>query len=145
MNDAPKTQKPPIRFDSAVDLWLAALLFLAPVIAAFAGIYLILDGNPGDASILFLIGAASLAITGLFTVPCRYTVLEDSVSIRCGLLCYQIPFDQIQSVEKSGSLYSAPALSIRRVAIRTEKRIYLVSPKDRNEFIETLRRIAKID
>ena len=92
-------------------------------------------GRPADASIFFLAGAFTLVVTGLFCVPCRYTLLEDAVSIRCGLLCYQIAYSEIRSVEKSYDLRSAPALSIRRVKIHTQQRDYLVSPKDRDEFL----------
>jgi len=138
MNEPEKHTKLPIRFDSAIDLWLAVLLMLAPGLSIALGLVLFFQGQPGDASVVFLIGAGCLLVTAMFTAPCRYTILTDALSIRCGVLCYQIPLESIESVEKSSSLLSAPALSLRRVSIKTKKRSYLVSPKKRDQFIELL-------
>ncbi|WP_345683284.1 PH domain-containing protein [Novipirellula caenicola] len=145
MNESSSAIKTPIRYESAIDLWLLMLLMLSPVVAAVIGVYLILEGRPGDASLLFLVGAATLFVQGIFVVPCRYTILEDAVSIRCGILCYQIPIAEIQTIEKSSSLKSAPALSLRRVRIQTAKRDYLISPKDRDGFIATIKQMAKLE
>ncbi|MFG0262413.1 MAG: PH domain-containing protein [Novipirellula sp. JB048] len=137
--------KTPIRYESAIDLWLLMLLLLSPVVAAVIGGYLLANERPGDASLLFLAGAAALLVQGIFVVPCRYTILDDAVSIRCGILCYQIPIADIRQVEKSSSFKSAPALSLRRVRIKTANRDYLVSPKDREGFIATIKQMAALD
>ncbi|TWU20656.1 hypothetical protein Pla52o_45350 [Novipirellula galeiformis] len=137
--------KTPIRYESAFDLWLLMLLMLSPVVAVVIGSYLMVNDRPGDASLLFLAGVVTLVVQGIFVVPCRYTILEDAVSVRCGILCYQIPIADIQKIETSSSLKSAPALSLRRVRIETAKREYLVSPKDRDGFIATLKQMAKLD
>lgn len=99
---------------------------------------LIRQGRAGDALTLLLLGSGLLMVTLLLTFPCRYTILADSLSIRCGVICYQIPIREIQRVEKSASLRSGPALSLRRVLVATEKRGYLLSPKDREAFIADL-------
>lgn len=141
MNDRTETSSPrrPSVYESAIDLWLAVLLLLGPAIATGAGLMLLFDGRHGDASILFLIAAFILLFTVAVTLPCRYTLLDDAVSIRCGLICYQIPYADIRDVQPSRSLRSAPALSLRRVAITTDRRTVLVSPKDRDRFLEDLR------
>ncbi len=138
MSELKPSLQPPIRYDSAIDLWLGFTLMLAPVVSAAIGIYLIRIGRVGDASYLFLTSLVTLLVTGIFCVPCRYTILHDAISIRCGILCYQIPLNEIRKIERSGSLKSAPALSTRRVRIQTEQREYLVSPKDRDGFIKTV-------
>ncbi len=133
----------PTVYTSAVELWLPVLMLMAPATAVFFGVVLIRQGRGGDAITLFLMGAGLLLLTGMFTVPCRYTILDDSLSIRCGVLFYQLPFSEIQRVERSASLRSGPALSVRRVLVETNKRKYLVSPKDRDAFIADLQ--AAID
>jgi hypothetical protein len=107
--------------------------------AAVVGVVLIRQGRSADAMTFFLLGAGFLLLTGIFTVPCRYTLLDDSLSIRCGVLLYQIPFAEIQRVVPSASLRNGPALSVRRVLVETKKRSYLVSPKDREGFMADLR------
>jgi membrane protein YdbS with pleckstrin-like domain len=136
-----KTIRPTV-YDSAIDLWVAALILLSPLASAVIGVYLLIQGQADGAMYLFLVGAGSLILTVAFTHPCRYTILEDSLSIRCGILFYQIPLSEIESVEPSGSWLSAPALSLRRVKIRSARRTILVSPRAREEFIEELRKAA---
>ena len=89
--------------------------------------------------ILFIMAAATLVVTAAFTVPCRYTMLDDALSVRCGIIFYQISFDQIESVEPSRTLRSGPALSMRRVLVTTKKRKYVLSPRERDEFIANLK------
>lgn len=125
-------------YRSAVDRWLA-LLLIFPIVAAVAvGIVLIAMQRPGDASIMFVAAAATLAVTGIFTVPCRYTLLQDALSIRCGLICYQIAYESIRSVKPGWTLRSAPALSLRRVIVATSDRDHILSPVDRDGFVRDL-------
>ena len=56
----------------------------------------------------------------------------------CGVLFYQIPLGEILRVEPSASLRSGPALSLRRVELATDRRCYILSPKDRDGFIREL-------
>ena len=135
------THKPPTRptvYDSAIDTWIVLMLLLAPVTATLLGAYLLWLGRPTDASVMFLTAASTFVVTLAFTMPCRYTMLEDTLSIRCGLICYQIPYDSITRVEPSASLRSGPALSTRRVLVEAGNRKHILSPKDREAFIENL-------
>ena len=142
MNDQTETARPTV-YPSAVDLWVPVLTLMSPAAAVFFGVVLIRQGRAADAMTLFLIAAGLLFLTGMFTFPCRYTVLDDALSIRCGVLFYQIPFADIQRIERSASLRSGPALSVRRVVVETKKRSYLISPQDRDRFIADLQ--AAID
>lgn len=125
-------------FDSAIDSWVAFLLFLGPGIAAAMGMYLLALGEPGQASTLFATAAVTLIVTLGLTLPCRYKIGDDVLSIRCGLIAYKIPLDQIRSVEPTASLRSGPALSLRRVAVETERKKHILSPKHRDEFIDRM-------
>lgn len=128
----------PTVYESGVDLWVAALMLLSPIGAAVIGTYLLILGQADGAMYLYLIGVAVLLITMAFTYPCRYTILDDCIAIRCGILFYRIPLDEIERIAPSGSWRSAPALSIRRVKIKTKRRTFLVSPRLRKEFIADL-------
>ena len=130
-------------YRSRIDLWVPVLLLLTPGIAFFAGVMLLQKGRAGDAGTLFMLGAGFLTFTAMFTWPCRYTILNDTLSIRCGILCYQVPFADIESVEPSASLRSGPALSTRRLAVKTRKRTYLISPKAREEFLVEIEKRIK--
>jgi hypothetical protein len=125
-------------YDSAIDLWIAVLIFLGPVCAAAIGVALVIHARPAEASLLFLTAAVTLIVTVALTLPCRYTILDDALSIRCGLICYQLDLRDIRVVEPSASLRSGPALSLRRVLVATDRRKYILSPKDRERFIRQL-------
>ena len=139
-----KTIRPTV-YDSAIDLWVAALILLSPLASAVIGVYLLIQGQADGAMYLFLVGAGSLILTIAFTHPCRYTILKESISIRCGILFYQIPLAEIESVEPSSSWLSGPALSTRRVKLKTKKRTILISPRERDIFIADLRSETGID
>lgn len=129
----------PDTYPSRIDRWVAALLLSPFVICAGMAVYLFSLGRPGDASSICLVGAATMAVTAVFTVPCRYTFLEDALSVRCGVVCYQVPYADMQNVEISSTILSGPALSMRRVVICTDKRKHILSPIDRERFIEQVR------
>ena len=123
---------------SAIDWWLAVLLGFPIVMSVAIGVGLFAVGRSGDAAIMFMSAAGITIVTAIFTVPCRYTLLTDTLSIRCGLICYQIPYSTIREVRLSSTWKSAPALSLRRIVIRTDRREHIISPIDRERFIEQL-------
>lgn len=133
-------ERRPITYNSAIDRWLIAVVAAGPLLAAASGIYMFLAGKPGEASLMFLIGGMALALTLLFMFPCRYTLLEDTLSIRCGLVFYQLSLADIVSVTRSATLLSGAALSLQRVEIKTTQRRYIISPGDRDQFIADLER-----
>lgn len=128
----------PVVYHSAVDRWLVLVILAGPLLAVAGGLVLTMTGKPGDASLMFLVGAFALGVPLLFMVPCRYTLLDDTLSIRCGLAFYQLSLADIAHVSKSTTLLSGAALSLQRVEIKTGKRRYIVSPRDRDQFISDL-------
>jgi membrane protein YdbS with pleckstrin-like domain len=128
----------PTVYESAVDSWIVAMLLFTPVLAAGLGVYMLLDGQHGDAMIFFIAAIATLLVTSAFIAPCRYTILDDALSVRCGIIYYQVPLGEIENVEPSGTWRSGPALSMRRVLITTRKRYVVISPRERDEFIADL-------
>ena len=141
------TRFPKTVYDSAIDWWVAIMLLLSPIVASVMGVVFFAQQRPGDASIVFLAGAFTIAVTALFTLPCRYTLLDDTLNVRCGIICYSIPFDTIENIELSSSWLSGPALSLKRVRVTAKGRNYLLSPKNREAFIDelNLRRSTKPD
>lgn len=130
-------------YNSAIDWWIAVLIMIGPVIGVGLTGMLLQQGRQQDALYCLLAGAGTLLVTGIFTVPCRYTILSDTLSIRCGILFMRVPLDKIKTIELSGSWISGPALSLKRVKINTASRTYLVSPVDRERFIEELRQAVE--
>ncbi len=108
------------------------------MVAFAVGIYLWREGDMDGAKMLFLTAAATLAATLIFVVPCRYTVDDDELHIRCGIISYRVPIKLIDSVERSRTLISGPALSLNRVIVKTKLKNYILSPRDRDAFIDDI-------
>ncbi len=133
----------PTVYESGVDAWIAVMLMVTPAIAAVLGAYMLWIGKNGDALILLGTGVTVTVITVALTLPCRCTILDDALSIRCGLVCYQVPLDQIERIERSSTLLSGPALSMRRVLVITRKKRHILSPRERDEFMDDLDNAVK--
>ncbi len=124
---------------TAVDFWVAVCLAIGPGLALALAIVAWQNGREDEALIVLGVGALSVLVMIPFLVPCRYTLLPDALSIRCGLIHATVPYDQIRDVQLSGSWASGLGLSLRRLAIQTDKRRYLISPIDRESFAKQLR------
>lgn len=129
----------PTIYPSAIDLWIAAALFSSPVFAGGLGIYLWWDGNHHGAVVLLLTALFTLLVTLILILPCRYTIEVEDLHIRCGVISYRVPLKVIDRIEPSRTLISGPALSMKRVLVGTKLKNHILSPRDRERFIEDLR------
>jgi len=125
-------------YPTRVDAWLVVLV-AAAVAMCFIQAWSLLASSAGQALAAFAIGVFTLGAVLALTVPCRYTLEADHLLIRCGIIRRRIPFAKIDRIETSWSPLSAPALSLRRVRIGYGRSFQLVSPRERDRFIEALR------
>ena len=124
-------------YRSAIDLWLAAVLVGAPLAMVGFGAYS-LTRSVLAGVLMMAFGALTGALIAAFTVPCVYTLTDESLKFQCGVLEDDVPLARIRKVEKSSSALSAPALSLRRVRISLDDGYRLISPRDRDGFIADL-------
>ena len=131
-------------FPSAVDLWIAVLLLMSPVSAAALAFYFWMGHDPAAAGILLIMSVG----TGLFTlalaVPCRYTIEDENLHVRCGILSYRISLKSIDDIASSGTWQSGPALSMKRIIVHTKLKRYVLSPRDREAFLSELSRAVSV-
>ncbi len=128
----------PTVYPSAVDLWIAVLLIMSPIFAAALGFYAWGEGEKDGAVILLITALATLLLTLALTLPCRYTIEEEDLHVRCGIISYRIPLKTIERVEPSRTWASGPALSMKRVMVFTKFKNYVLSPSDQEGFIADL-------
>jgi len=122
-------------YPSKIDIWLAAILIAAPLVAIFIGIYVITIGENGGWIGIFT-GVFMAFIMGALSIPCRYEIKEKEILIKCGLYEDRIPIGEIKKMFPTMNPLSAPALSLKRIQIETVHSSYLISPRDRETFIE---------
>ena len=70
-----------------------------------------------------------------------YLIDGDTLVIRSSFLKWRVPIAKIRSVTPTRNPLSSPALSLDRLAILYDGKQILVSPQDKQRFIEALRAI----
>ena len=145
MADPTASRHAPEVFRSGVDLRIVFVILLGTV-GALAAVMAAPSTNAGlgkDAAIVIAATVAALVL-GLFWWTYRstaYTLHDDTLDVRCGGLHWRVACRDITRVEFTNSVRSAPALSLRRLRVcYGESGGLVISPRDREAFIEALRR-----
>lgn len=130
------------RYPTAIDAWIVVVT-LAAVGAALAEAVVVFPTSPSAAFLSMTIVVLVAGFVGSLSYPCEYLLEADHLLIRAGFARWRIPYARITAVAPSRSPWAGPALSLRRVKIDYGRRFVLVSPRDREGFIEALR--ARVD
>jgi hypothetical protein len=121
-------------YPSRIDPWLAIVLVGAPLIVVAAGVFT-LTNSVGAGIVTIITGLIVGGMIAALSIPCVYTLTDESLKIKSGMLEDEVPLRKIRGAEKSSSMWSAPALSLRRIKITLEDGSRSISPKDRDGFI----------
>jgi hypothetical protein len=125
-----------LRFRSKIDAWLIVPVGIGVAAPAIIGVGRLLAGRPGITTSVVLIGA-SLALAWLCMVS--YTITEDTIIVRRGPIRSQLPLNRLRELRGTREAMAAPALSLNRIEIRTDKGLWLmVSPSDRLGFVPAI-------
>jgi hypothetical protein len=124
-------------YPSKVDWWLPVVLTIPPILDLGIGIFL-LSINKQLGLVVIALGVVIGIVIAALVFPCRYTVTDTEVLIRCGLIHQRIALRDIVGVTPTSNPLSAPALSLQRVRIDLKQGYRLVSPADRAGFIREI-------
>ena len=78
-------------------------------------------------------------IMAILMIPCRYTITDRFLIIKCGMSEDRIDLNRIRDAVPSFNPLSAPALSIKGVKVILDRGFCLISPKDRDAFIREIK------
>lgn len=124
-------------YPSRVDWWVAGVLAAVLLTPVGIGVRLtMVSWVLGLVCILFglLVGALMVRMT----FPCRYVLTDEALLVQFGWDEERIPLRRVRDARLSGSILSAPALSMRRVEIVYDGGSIVISPHDRQGFISDL-------
>ncbi len=128
-------------YETKVDWWLALLVAGAIVsgpVIAFAVAPTRDEGLRAALYVLIWVLPALAVIFGL-AWPVHYEMEERELVVRSGLfLRWNIPYQAISRVRRTRSPLSSPAWSLDRLRIDWDGDTILISPKDRDRFLEDL-------
>jgi len=130
----------PLRFRSRIDLALAAFIAV-PLLVAFGATGL---GAWSYATVavaaVVVVNASVLGLVAWIFLDTSYTLTAADLLIRCGPMRETVPLTSIQRVRHSNSVMSAPALSLRRLALEGRVGVQaVISPNDLDGFLAALK------
>ena len=125
-------------FRSKLDPWLVVPVsvgLLVPVIIVIRAFVIGLQGGVATAVLLTLVvGLGSFAWVS-------YSVTNEAIVVRRGLLRSRMPLTRVRQLRATREAVAAPALSLDRIQIRTDRGLWLfVSPADKAGFIRAIQR-----
>lgn len=140
-----------VTYKSKKDTWLVILIY-GTVCACLAVYVLPLLTSPRLTLAALLVAAPLIAMGVLFPIwilqTTYYLLSDEQLLVRCGPFRWSIPLEEIQTVRRSRSMLSGPAMSLDRVEIRYSRYgSVLISPERREQFLVDLenrrRRLAR--
>lgn len=125
-------------YPSKVDAWLVAVVAAAVGFTLLQGVWL-RSISPSGSAVAFGVAAFVVLLLRLVAVPCRYTLEPDHLLIQAGITYRRIAYRDITAIAPSNNPLSSPALSLQRVKVAYKGGFLLVSPRERERFIQELR------
>jgi hypothetical protein len=126
-------------FPSKRDAWLSIVIWTGTAACLGASALILWTGNGGILDAfppVVLTATAGLLLWVLYGT--RYTFSAGVLDARCGPFRFRVPLDDVTSAEPSRDALSGPACSLDRLLIHYGHRRILVSPRDREGFLEAL-------
>ncbi len=129
-----------MKYPSKKDWWLGLILFGATGYGAYISTYALLSEKADLLGILItiIINLTLIAFISWLWFTTYYVLEEKELIIRCGPIHKRIPYREISSAHKTLNPISSPALSLKRINITYQFGMALISPKNRDEFLQEL-------
>ena len=115
------------KYAAVTNPWLIVLMLAMTALPIVAGFVLISD-NLKHGGVLLGVGVFNLALFLLLLLPCVYTLTEEFLEIRTGVLRTAIPLETIKHADPS----------LRGVTIAYGEHSALLSPRARDAFLGDL-------
>lgn len=130
-----------MKFTSKRDVWLGLILFGSIGYGTFLSISAFISNESSIGESIFAIFLNLVIILFICWLWfSTYYVLDDKeLVIRCGPINRRIPYREITSAHKTWNPLSSPALSLKRINIKYQFGMALISPKDRDKFLRLLK------
>jgi Bacterial PH domain len=132
-------------YPSKRDGWLLVVVGIAGLVALSGVASMLSAPTPVGVKALFafiLLGIVGLV--GWMFMTTGYELSNTALTVRSGPFTWVIALDDIEEIYPSRNPLSAPALSLDRIAIQSKRgrQPLLISPTDRDEFLQDLARRA---
>lgn len=126
-------------FRSKIDWWFAAIISVVIAVSAVTVVAVSHGRSNGGLLTAAAVFAIGIALPAWLLFSTAYTVEAEALIVRSGPIRHRIPLDRISDIRPSSNPVSSPALSLDRLEIRHGEKRTLISPKDKQGFIKTIR------
>lgn len=122
---------------SKVDTWL--VLVVIGIVVAASLPFILVDEAP---LIWLVISGVVLLVLADMVVNTTYVIDGRTLTIRCGLLMKErCDIMDITAVRPTRTPVSSPAMSLDRLELKLRVRSIIISPKDKERFVDDLRAV----
>lgn len=125
-------------YRSKIDKWLVVVLASSTLLCLFVTVLAILDEGAAIAPLALLILLLGVGVPVWMFVTTSYRFTETHLLVRAGPFRWRIPLNEITKIKPSRDLLSSPALSLDRLRIDYGRRFILISPLEKEEFLQDL-------
>lgn len=124
-------------YKSKIDYRLVGAMYLITLVPTVPALFLAFSWT------MVVLVLIMLAFASILIFNTKYIVAQETLSIKCGFLPVEkYDIRQIASIRSTNTIISAPAASLDRIEIRlTTGKTVVISPADKQKFIEHLRKI----
>ncbi|MDD5871279.1 MAG: PH domain-containing protein [Bacteroidales bacterium] len=124
-------------YKSKIDYRLVGAMYLITLVPTVPALFLAFSWT------MVVLVLIMLAFASILIFNTKYIVAQETLSIKCGFLPVEkYDIRQIASIRSTNTIISAPAASLDRIEIRlTTGKSVVISPADKQKFIEHLRKI----
>ena len=133
-----------MRFESKRDLWLVLLIRGIPLavlaVIGYAWYCERADARGPLAGIVILIALQVFLIEPILRTT-YYLIDGPRLIIRSSFLTWRVPIAEITRITPTRNPLSSPALSLDRLQIDYGRKVILVSPEEKERFIEALKAV----
>ncbi|WP_370294700.1 PH domain-containing protein [Rossellomorea marisflavi] len=130
-----------MKYPSKQDWWIILLAWIPMVATIGLGLFTMVE-KASTLSEQILVFASCIIVPLFFLwmmMTTYYLIEEKNLVIRFGPFKKSVPLASITSIRKTRNPMSSPALSLKRIEILYNRYdMVLISPKDRDAFIEVL-------
>ena len=123
-------------YKSKIDWWLGAILVVAMIASALAGLKALSTDTPNAIWTAALIGGVGFILPLVGLLSTRYVIQGQQLVVRSGLFKWRIPINEISDITPSSDPVASPALSLDRLRITYgQTKSLLISPRDKDGFL----------
>lgn len=124
-----------MQFRSKIDGWFVVAGVVVVILGGSAVVRAVIARNV----LMAIVCVVPIALFAWIFLTTRYTLSDEALDIRCAFMRISMPLASITRIRPTRNPLSSPALSLDRLEIHHANGMVMISPRDRERFVQALR------